>query len=223
MRRFLLLLLMWSAGLMSLIAKDDIKYPETYNFQRGLEALNNNNDSEALNYLKKEVDDNPQNGYAYWLIANIYANNANYGSALTAIDMSLKFIPKKDKETRCRAFMTRATIYTGLEKTDEALSNYSWAIKENPQNTDAYDGRGQLYFEQEKYDLSNKDYEKIIDIDPGNAKAYVGLARNANIEKQYDEAIKQLNYVIKLSPNYSEGYAFRAQSYIALKKYIAVR
>ncbi len=59
--------------------ENNVKRPDTYNYNRGLEELNNNNEKEALNFFLKELENDPKNGYAYSWIAFIYANNAHYG------------------------------------------------------------------------------------------------------------------------------------------------
>ena len=41
-----------------------VKRPDSYNYTRGVEAIQNNNVEEALKYLNKEVKEYPGNGYA---------------------------------------------------------------------------------------------------------------------------------------------------------------
>lgn len=50
---------------------DDIKRSDSYNYTRGIEAIGNNNVEEALQYLNKEIEEHPENGYAYsWFFIN---------------------------------------------------------------------------------------------------------------------------------------------------------
>ena len=195
------------------------KRPDSYNYNRAMEALEKQDNQEALEYLNKEIKENPKNGYAYSWIAYIYVNQEENGLALTAVDKALKYLPSKDKEYVTYAYTTRAGVYQILKEYDKALSDYEKAIKVDPNEIRLYKYRAQLLYELEKYDLSDKDYQKIIDLDQGDVVGYVGMGRNANARKQYDAAIEKYNYVIKLSPNYSSGYSYRAESYIAQKKY----
>ena len=48
---------------------------------------------------------------------------------------------------------------------------------------------------------------------------YMGLGRNANAQERWTDAIKQFDYVTKLASDYSSVYAFRAESYLGLKKW----
>ena len=82
----------------------DIKRPDSYNYIRGVEALQNEKYEEALDYLNKEIHDFPKNGYAFSWLSLLYNYQAEYGRSLTASDQAVKFIPKKDKEYRSFAF-----------------------------------------------------------------------------------------------------------------------
>lgn len=198
---------------------DNIKRPDSYNYSRGVEAINNNNAEEALDYLNKEINEHPDNGYAFAWIALVRNYNEEFGRALTAANVAVRKIPSKDKEYKAFAYGTRAQVYLNLEDTIQALKDYSQAINVMPDDDRLYNQRAQVYYEQEKYDLADKDYQKMISLKAGDVMGYMGIGRNANAQKRYGDAIKQFDYVVKLDQNYSSAYSFRAESYIGLKKY----
>lgn len=216
MRQFILSILVLCSSVM---LADNIKRPDSYNYSRGVEAINNNNAEEALDYLNKEIDEHPDNGYAFAWIALVRNYNEEFGRALTAANVAVKKIPSKDKEYKAFAYGTRAQVYLNLEDTIQALKDYSQAINIVPDDDRFYNQRAQVYYEQGKYDLADKDYLKMISLKEGDVMGYMGIGRNANAQKQYEDAIKQFDYVVKLEPNYSSAYSFRAESYIGLKKY----
>ena len=216
MRQFILSILVLCS---SVILADNIKRPDSYNYSRGVEAINNNNAEEALDYLNKEINEHPDNGYAFAWIALVRNYNEEFGRALTAANVAVKKIPSKDKEYKAFAYGTRAQVYLNLEDTIQALKDYSQAINIVPDDDRFYNQRAQVYYEQGKYDLADKDYLKMISLKEGDVMGYMGIGRNANAQKRYEDAIKQFNYVVKLEPNYSSAYSFRAESYIGLKKY----
>ena len=203
----------------SVMLADNIKRPDSYNYTRGVEAINNNNAEEALDYLNKEINEHPDNGYAFAWIALVRNYNEEFGRALTAANVAVKKIPSKDKEYKAFAYGTRAQVYLNLEDTIQALKDYSQAINIVPDDDRLYNQRAQVYYEQGKYDLADKDYLKMISLKEGDVMGYMGIGRNANAQKRYEDAIKQFDYVVKLEPNYSSAYSFRAESYIGLKKY----
>lgn len=209
------ILLIWS----SVIYAGDIKRPDSYNYTRGVEALNNGDVDEALEYMNKEVKDHPDNGYAFAVIAHLRLYTEEYGRALTASNIAVKKVPAKDKEYKSFAYHTRADIYLNLGDTIQALKDFSQAISFTPDETELYEERAQIYYEQNKYDLADKDYQKLIALDEGSVMGYMGLGRNANDQGRYVDAIKLFDYVNKLAPSYSSAYSFRAESYMGLKKY----
>lgn len=216
MRQFILSILVLCSSVM---LADNIKRPDSYNYSRGVEAINNNNAEEALDYLNKEINEHPDNGYAFAWIALVRNYNEEFGRALTAANIAVKKIPSKDKEYKAFAYGTRAKVYLNLEDTIQALKDYSQVINIVPDDDRFYNQRAQVYYEQGKYDLADKDYLKMISLKEGDVMGYMGIGRNANAQKRYEDAIKQFDYVVKLEPNYSSAYSFRAESYIGLKKY----
>lgn len=216
MRQFNLSILVLCSSVM---LADNIKRPDSYNYSRGVEAINNNNAEEALDYLNKEINEHPDNGYAFAWIALVRNYNEEFGRALTAANVAVKKIPSRDKEYKAFAYGTRAQVYLNLEDTIQALKDYSQAINIVPDDDRFYNQRAQVYYEQGKYDLADKDYLKMISLKEGDVMGYMGIGRNANAQKRYEDAIKQFDYVVKLEPNYSSAYSFRAESYIGLKKY----
>lgn len=215
MRKIIFLLLLACTGC-SVNAQDR---PESYNYQRGLEAIQKENTEEAMDYFRKDVKENPKNGYAYAWIAMLHNHNEEYGQALTAVDMAIKYLPKKDAEYVVFAYATRGDVYLHLEDTVKAVEDYSAAIRANPDNSSLYEKRAQIYYEQDNYELADADYKKMIELKPGDVMGYMGLGRNANAQERWTDAIKQFDYVTKLVNDYSSVYAFRAESYSGLKKW----
>ena len=113
-------------------SQNSIKRPDTYNYNRGLEELRNENYDDALIYLNKEVANDPKNGYAYSWIAMIRHTQEEYGRALTSADLALKNLPKKDSEFIAATYNIRAGVYLALEDTIKALNDYASAIKACP-------------------------------------------------------------------------------------------
>lgn len=133
----------------------NIKRPESYNYQRGVEAIQNDNLQEALEYFNKDIAENPKNGYSFSWIAMLRLQNEEFGKALTAADFAIKLLPKKDAEYVIFVYSTRANVYLNLEDTVKAINDYTTAIRMKPDESNLYDKRAQVYFEQAKYELSN--------------------------------------------------------------------
>lgn len=206
-------------GIGQMFAQSSVKRPESYNYQRGIEAVQQEKMGEALEYFNKDVGENPKSGYPYMWMSYIYLAYEEYGKALEAANSAIKFLPKKDTEYLTFAYGYRSKTYLCLGDTVKALADCTAAIKIDGKNTDLYNDRAQIYYEQGRYDLADDDYRKMIELKPGDVMGYMGLGRNANEQKRWDEAIKQFDYVTKLASDYSSGYSFRAESYIGLGKW----
>lgn len=220
MKKKLLLLFLINAIVLSISAKDEPKQPESYNYQRGVELYKAEKYSEAKKWFEKEISASPVNGYAYYYLSVIYSDDGEQGTALTAIDRSIKYLPKKDKIWRSYSYIQRANINTQIGDTVQAYSDLAQAIKIDPSISVGYEHRAQLYYEQSKYALSDADYRKMIELDKGNVMGYMGLGRNAKEQEQFDNALSQFNLVIKLAPDYSSVYSFRAEVYMLQDEWV---
>lgn len=167
---------------------------------------------EAIEFFNKDIKENPKNGYSFIWIVTIRDYLQEYGQALTAADLALKYLPKKDVDYVAFALSTRAGVYLHLEDSVKALADYNEAVRLKPKETQPYEERAQLYYELEKYDLADADYRKMTELKPGDVMGYMGLGRNANMQERWEDAIKQFDYVTKLASEYSSGYSFRAES-----------
>lgn len=214
-----LITLLFLSVCITTINAQDIKRPDSYNYTRGVEAIQQENYQDAIDYLNKEIAENPKNGYAFAWIAAIRQHYEEYGRAITALDQAIKYIPKKDKAYRTWVYSNKADVYHEIDEQEKALESISLAIATDPTEKSCYDKRAQFLFEQEKYDQSDSDYRKMIELDPGDVMGYMGLGRNQKMQKNYDAAIEQFNYVIKLSSDYSSGYSFRGECYMLQGKY----
>lgn len=91
---------------------ESFRYSPTY--VSGIEALREENYDTALDYFKKEVADNPQNGYAWSIIAIICNENDDFDYALEAINKAIPLF-KNDKEALYKAYRERSHIYLNKE------------------------------------------------------------------------------------------------------------
>ena len=202
-----------------LLCNAEIKEPDTYNYQRGVEALRDGETEKGIEMLNRELSDNPKCGYAYLWIAAGEGTRSEYGKAFTAINYALKYLPKKDKNNMGWAYKIRAMVNLSLEDTTSAIADYTQAIRICPDVYDYYSNRAEVYFELRQYDLSNADYLQMIKMEPGNTDGYMGYGRNLRDQNKLSEAIEQFTYAFKLDSKFSQALAFRAECYAKLEKF----
>lgn len=194
-------------------------YQTSYNYQRGIDAIERNELAEGVDYLQKELQEHPKNGYAHLWIGVAYAYVEDYARSLTALNKAQKYLPQKDRENMAWSYKVRAIVNLAIEDTISALKDYTQAIKINPVVPDYYEQRADVLFELARYDESNADYEQMLKLNSGNEMARMGIGRNLKMQGKYEEAIECFSSVVRMTKDYSSCYSFRAECYLALKKY----
>ena len=61
------------------------------------------------------------------------------------------------------------------KKIDEAIAQFTEAIKVGPEWPEPYLGRGNIYTRQEKFDKARPDFDKALELDPWNSQALTGI------------------------------------------------
>lgn len=194
------------------------QWPDSYNFRRGVEAVDAKQYEAALEYFNKDISENPKNFVTYCYIAGIRLENKEYGKALEACNAGLNFMPKKQKSNRAFMFGVRSEVYLALNDTVKALADLSEAIKLEA-DYDFLEKRAQLYYELDKYDLSDADYNAMLKIKAGDAKSFMGLGRNQAAQGNYTEALNLYDTALKYDPSYLTAYTFKILSYEKLEKW----
>ena len=216
MKRIVSLLLL--AVCATIVCAKEPQRPTSYNYQRGVEAVNNDQDEEAEKYLKQELADNPKNGYAYAWLAGVELRKDEIGSAISMLNKAIKYIPKADKYYHAWANKTLAGIYYDLNDTIKCLDYATRAVKAEPKNIEWWRFRGVLYLEFEQYDHAMADFDKVIQLDPTTINGYMWKGKTYYELKQYEKAIEQYQYAGKLATR-SFIYSNIAESQVALHRY----
>lgn len=219
MKRLLLLIVLLSSVIMGYSqSKEELQ--NSYNFQRGQELLFGSSPdyASAMDFFMKELAEHPNNGYAHYCMGLIYDYEEQEGDALECFNKAIPLL-KKDKGWISFAYRQRARVYLKLDKEDLALKDWKASLKENPTDENTLSDRAEYYYYKGEYDLADADYDVLISSQPGNVLGHLGKGRNALKKGHYVSALKLFDYCVTLDPKESQTYAFRAETYIALKKY----
>ena len=216
MKRIVSLLLL--AVCATIVCAKEPQRPTSYNYQRGVEAVNNDQDEEAEKYLNQELADNPKNGYAYAWLAGVELRKDEIGSAISMLNKAIKYIPKADKYYHAWANKTLAGIYYDLNDTIQCIDYATRSVKAEPKNIEWWRFRGVLYLEFEQYDHAMADFDKVIQLDPTTINGYMWKGKTYYELKQYEKAIEQYQYAGKLATR-SFIYSNIAESQVALHRY----
>lgn len=185
-------------------------YKGHYNYKHGLELKESGDYYEAYLSFLKEVEECPQNGYAFYQMADLCYGSQKLGLALTATTEAIAVL-SHDKDYLYESYSLRAQINRDLGKEQEMLSDLDAAISLKPEKEGLYFMRAGYYSEQEDYEKSDADYRKYAELVPGCPYPLAGLGRNLLKQGLADEAKKMFENCTSLAPYYEIAYAFLGQ------------
>jgi tetratricopeptide (TPR) repeat protein len=111
------------------------------------------------------------------------------------------------------AYDNRGNAYLEKQDYDNALADFSQAIKLDPNNTNGFDGRGLAYVAKNDYDRGIADFTKTIQLDPKFMWAYSNRGRAYRLKGDYDRAIADYGQAIQIDAKFIEAYNNRGYAY----------
>jgi tetratricopeptide (TPR) repeat protein len=116
-----------------------------------------------------------------------------------------------DPDYGYNTYYNRGATYAKLGKYKDAISDYSRAIRMNPDYIRAYSNRGATYAELGNYEDAISDYSRAIRIDPDfSARPYYNRGIAYSTLKNYKAAISDYSRAIRMNPDYDSAYKNRA-------------
>lgn len=101
-------------------------------------------------------------------------------------------------KVKAEEFFELGKKYALVDNVDQAIDNYSKAIKIDPKFAKAYNNRGAAYILKKQYDLAIADFTKAIELDPKNGKAYHNRAIVYSYQGETDKALQDLQKARRL-------------------------
>ena len=167
----------------------------------------------ALKDLDKAKSHDPKLPDVYMLEAKLQALPAgDEKKAKAAVDEAVKLLTAADSVKQLsQALVIRAAL---SDDKDLQLADFDAAVKADPDNADAWQGRALIYLERGESEKAIADLEKLVEKEIKNPAALGALAEALTNLKKYDEAIKYCDKVIEVAPRSTLGYSLRARVYI---------
>ena len=104
-------------------------------------------------------------------------------------------------EARAQAALERGIKHLGNKNYDEAIKEYNEAIRLDPKNAKAYNGRGVIYQMKGQYDQAIKEFNEAIRLDPNDSWAYAARGGTYLTKGQYAQAVLDTKRALVLNPN----------------------
>lgn len=102
---------------------------------------------------------------------------------------------------------------------EEAIENFSEAIRLHPNCETAYAWRGSAYFLKRDFDAAVVDFRKQISLNATNASAHLNLAGVYHAKRDFDLAMYEAGQAVKLDPKDMKARLRRGYYYCRERKY----
>jgi tetratricopeptide (TPR) repeat protein len=103
------------------------------------------------------------------------------------------------------ALQQRATIYVSQKKFQEAIADYSEALKVKSNDPDVYERRGYAEMQMKDYDKALHDYNEAIKLSPEEPKYYQVRAIIYQDKGDFKAALADTEKTLKLDPNNADA------------------
>lgn len=151
---------------------------------------------QAISEYDTAIKTNPDDLAAYMERANVYFKFRRFDEAIKDCNEVIR--RNSDDETILNlAYYTRASSYAGKDDFNQAIADYTVAIKISPKDALGYAARGRTYLSLENYDSAISDLVIAINLDPEQPDYYADRAIAYFYKKEFDKSWADVHEVEK--------------------------
>jgi tetratricopeptide (TPR) repeat protein len=192
-------------------------YPESV-FYMGITLFRKKEFTEAVEYLKRTLEINPEHKNASAAINNVaksYFINGNKTYKRGDLEGALSSYEEvlKVDDTFYQAYYQIGVIQSKMGDKELAISTYEKALNVNPQFYKGYLALGLAKKDMNDMQAAISALESAVEINPGYDKAYGAMGDIYINAKNYDKAKEVLNIAITVNEDYAYGYKILGKVY----------
>ncbi len=158
-------------------------------------------DMRALEYLRKAVDLEPDDFWAWFTMGLIYEDQEVFDQATRAYKNAVRINPLYAQAQNNLGYSYKERRFYAY-----AVEHYRKAIELLPDNPGFYYNIGNAYSHQEKIDEAFNAYRKALELDPAFAKAHYNMARMYLRKDRVREAIEEFRLYLRFGNSEVFGY-----------------
>ena len=176
-------------------------------------------DLEKKKFLKKAIERNPENDFAYAEFGRLYREQGELSQAEDSYRKAIEINPKNGW-----ARVALGDLYQEQGKLSQAEASFKKAIEINLKNDMAYVALGDLYRNHGTSFQSENILKKAIEINPQNNMAYVALGNLYREHGKLSQAEDLFKKAIELDPKndkayFALGYLYQDQGNLSREEY----
>lgn len=181
--------------------------------------ISQENYDKAIEQLEVEVQTNPSNAEAFYLLGFAHGHQNNYKEMVKAFDGSLAVSNKFANDiTNVRKKYWIDSFNRGVRKIQndqakEAIADFETAIIIDPNEAGSYKNLAFAYLKLMDDDKASQYYKKALEVDPSDAKTWLNYGIHNYNMQNYQAAIDALTKHLELDPSNNEAVTYIAMSY----------
>jgi tetratricopeptide (TPR) repeat protein len=168
---------------------------------------------QAIEAYKKVLASDDKNSVVHLSLASSYIKNNQPLKAIEELNIAARLSPDA-----VEPHAILALLYSSLDKTDLATSEYEIALKNaaqlQPKNADIYKGLGAIYLRQKKLKEAENTFKLITSINPADPEAHFYLGNVYSDLNNGALAEKEILKAIELNPDYHQALNYLAYLYV---------
>jgi len=167
-------------------------------------------DDLIANYTQA-IEYNPQKADYYLGRAQAFRIKRNYAGAALDYGKVIELSPHDS------LFFIRGQLLSGMARIEDAIDNYTAAIRYNPRNALFYGNRGDAYLSVKNYSAAEADYTKVLDLN-FNAEFLGKRGLTRHLQDKFVNAIVDFEAALRLNQNEPISKKWLPQAVAAVEK-----
>ncbi len=167
-------------------------------YARGMQAVRQGEYPQALQYLHRAVDLNPDFAKAHAALGTVYLQLGDFPASEKALTRALHRAPDL-----VQAKSNLALLYARTERFDDAIRVYQDLIQKHPESLQVWLGIASAYQQADRYKEAIEAYQESLKHSPNHTAAMSNLASCYEAVKQEVQAIRYYKAALAQDPNLS--------------------
>jgi tetratricopeptide (TPR) repeat protein len=180
---------------------------------RGNQRLDRGEIDKAIADYTEAIRLDPDNSLAHLNRGIARVQNEQYAEAIPDLDQAIRMEPgfaQEYKSLLADAFVHRGADRQNLGRDEQAIADYTEALRINPENVYAYLNRGRIYFHRGDDEGAIADFTSVLRREPKRTDVRVSRGHAHLLRKEWKEALADFNEAIRLEPNNASAYYLRS-------------